>query len=167
MWPFKKKKKSVYLCGSMSDLKGYGESWRKVVERWLDARGVESFNPCVMEKTWSTAFDIKEPAYKWDAMPQEFQEYTIKRDLCQIREHTSFIICYFTQYSTGTVSELTYAFELGIPIYVVTKRNIQKWPGTCVRATGNKVFKTWEELFRFLTLKYTLKKVKKKKKVRR
>ena len=155
-------KYSVYLCGSMSDQKNYGREWRKRENIWLANRGISCFNPCTEEKRWTGEFDLPKnfPLHKWNRLPQPLQEKIIRADLRQVKYKTWFVLVYFTRYSTGTISEITTAFDYDVPVYFVTRRKLRGWPGTVAGKEGNRVFRTFEELHNFLSVKYRLKKIK-------
>lgn len=138
--------KSVYLCGSMSGLRNFGAGWRKKVQSWLETRGEKVFNPVVEEGD--------KPNPDWESLDQSFQEAIIKKDLNQVINFTKYIICYYTQPSTGTVSELSAAFYNNIPCYFVKAATLKGWPRTVSKAATSRVFKTFNELFKFLGYTY-------------
>lgn len=147
--------KSVYLAGSMIAQKRYGHVWRKQIQKWLEKNGFKVFNPCNEEMVVRKKYDLKDlPIHEWDKLPQPLQEEIIKKDLDQVGLKTRFVICYFTQYSTGTVSELSHALKHNVPVYFVTKLKLKGWPGTVSRADGNRRFKNFSDLKRFLKAKY-------------
>lgn len=151
--------KRVYLAGTMSDQKNFGAGWRSDISKWLQKYGKKCFNPCVEEVALHKKFKVKSCAKeKWDKLPQELQEKIIKQDLREVRQ-AKFVICYFTRYSTGTVTELGHAYINRVPVYAVSSRAIQKWPGTILRSRRNRVFKDWIALKRFLIIKYKLRAV--------
>ncbi len=143
--------KSVYLAGTMSNLKGFGIGWRKKIKKWLTKRDILVFDPCDEEANEHIGFKItKKNRAKWETFPQQLQEQIMLKDLEEIELGTRFIICFFTKYSTGTVSELAHAFYYRIPVYMVTNRKLLGWPGTVAHAAGNKVFKSFKALKRWL-----------------
>lgn len=149
--------KSIYLCGSMSGMKSLGAGWRKDLQPWLEKKGLKVFNPCKEELKMRDKYKLKDlPLHDWEKLPQILQEEIMEKDLEQIWFRTRFVVCYFTKYSTGTVSELSYALLKNIPVYFVTNRRLKGWPGTVARKEGNKRFRTFAELKRFLTVKYAL-----------
>ncbi len=153
--------KTIYLCGSMSGLKGYGAGWRKRLTKWLALYGLKVYDPCVEETAVAKEYTIpKSHRQHWEKFPQPLQEEIMKTDMRQVRRKSSFVICFFTRYSTGTVSEITEAGCYDVPTYIVTNRKLVGWPGTVSRMDGNHVFKSFDKLMQFLVFKYKLKKVK-------
>ena len=135
-------KKIPYLCGSMSGLKGYGKRWRNRETKWFKKHGIQVYNPCIEER-------IK-PSPRWENLWIFDQVRIIRKDLDQIKEKTSFLLVYFTQYSTGTVTEMSAACYWGIPVYVVSKRCIKGWPGTAASYGRSLQFGSFRELHRYL-----------------
>lgn len=126
---------SIYLCGTMSHLKDYGSRWREDISKFLVSLGDQVYNPCIEEGGTP----------EWEKLPQAEQERIINKDLDEIFYNTKAIVCYFTKYSTGTVSELTFAYYFNIPIYLISKEKPEKWPGTIINSAGNKWFATMDD----------------------
>ena len=144
--------KSVYLAGSMSDLPNMGAGWRSKIQRWLEEHGVNVFNPCNEEGN-------KGATPNWESLDQRTQEAIIRMDLAQVCEFSDYIICYYTQASQGTTTELGSAFYHNVPVYFVTKKKLNKWNGTVSRTKGNKVFSNFKQLKQFLKRKYGYKRI--------
>jgi nucleoside 2-deoxyribosyltransferase len=150
--------KKIYLAGTMSSQKNFGEEWRSNLVKWFSKYGRHCFNPCTEEIKFHKHYKIKaQNKQDWEKLPQILQEKIIKADLKQIKK-SKYVICYFTKYSTGTVSEITFAYFLNIPIYFVASRSMKKWPGTVARSKRNKVFNDFESLKRYLAIKYKMRK---------
>lgn len=149
--------KSVYLCGSMSNLKGFGLGWRTKINKWLDNQGILCYNPCTKEMDDHVKNGVRhDEKHKWEKLPQSLQEEILCKDMDQVANKSSFIICYFTRYSTGTVSELSLALFSKVPVYFVTTRKLVGWVATVANAQGNKVFRTFKQLQKFLKVKQIL-----------
>lgn len=133
------KAKRVYLCGSMSGLKNYGAGWRKRVKKHLLSLGYEVFDPCVEEAGTPD----------WESMTQSQREGIILKDIGYIDKQADLVVCYFTGYSTGTVSELTHAFYKGIPIHFISRRPPKKWPGTIYSSWRNDKYSTIDEFIKY------------------
>ncbi len=143
--------KTIYLCGSMSHLKGFGLEWRKNITQWFATRGAKCYDPCIEETDEHKAYNIpKDKRQCWEEFPQELQEAILRKDLEQIEHHTSYIVCFFTRFSTGTVSELAFALYHNIPVYFVTTRRLVGWPFTVAHAAGNKIFRNFKALKKYL-----------------
>lgn len=138
----------IYLCGTMSHQKNFGSVWRKKLQKWFEKHNLKVYNPCA-EETKLTC----QVTYKWEKIPQADQEKIILKDLKAIQD-SLFVVCYFTKYSTGTVSELTHALYVDSPVFFVTKRRLKGWPLTVSRSGDNRVFKTFRGLKRYLKRKY-------------
>lgn len=157
----KRRCKIPYLAGSMTGLKGYGRPWRAALKKWLVQHHIHAYDPCIEETKEHQQYDLSSiKKHRWESFPQSLQEAILLQDLAQIEFRTNYVICYFTKYSTGTVSELTFARYLHVPVYIVTNRKLIGWPHTVGHTPGNYVFKSFKELKRFLTWKYKLKKIK-------
>ena len=135
----------TYLCGSMSGLKDQGAGWRKKISKWLDKHNIDSYDPCKEELGEHYEYDIKDKS-NWESFPQCLQEKIIEKDLTEIKYNSDFIICYFTKYSAGTVSELTFAYYHEIPVYIVTDIPLMGWPLTIARAKNNRIFSNFKAL---------------------
>lgn len=137
-WP-PKAPNSIYLCGTMSHLKDYGSKWRDDISVFLTSLGDKVYNPCIEEGGTP----------EWEKLPQAEQERIIIKDLDEIYNNTKAIVCYFTKYSTGTVSELTFAYYFNIPIYLISKEKPEKWPGTIINSAGNKWFSSFDDFKKY------------------
>lgn len=136
-------------------MKDQGAGWRKKIRKWLDKHGIESYDPCKEEKGEHKKYGItKKNIADWEMFPQALQERIIQKDIDQIILKSDFLICYFTKYSTGTVSELTIAQYTSTPAYIVSDVPLVGWPGTVSRANSNRLFKTFKELKTFLKERY-------------
>jgi len=127
----------TYLCGSMSGLKDQGAGWRKKLRKWLDKQGINSYDPCIEEMEEYNDYAITDPS-NWESIPQQLQETIIDKDLEEIKYRTDFIICYFTRYSIGMVSD--------VPLV--------GWPLTISRSKLNKVFYNFNALKKFIRETY-------------
>lgn len=143
----------TYLCGSMSGLKDQGAGWRKKIRKWLDKHNIKAYDPCKEESEEHDQHDITNKS-DWESFPQSLQEKIIIKDLAQIHYCSDFVICYFTKYSTGTVSELTFAYYHDIPVYMVTDIPLVGWPLTIARAESNRVFNNFKDLKKFIKETY-------------
>ena len=143
----------TYLCGSMSGLKDQGAGWRKKISKWLDKHNIYSYDPCKEEGLEHARYDIKDKS-DWESFPQCLQEEILIKDLYQIKYKTDFVTCYFTRYSAGTVSELTFAFYNDIPVYIVTDVPLVGWPRTVARAYNNRLFNNFNDYKKFIRNTY-------------
>jgi hypothetical protein len=150
--------KSVYLCGSISHEKDLGNSWRRDVIKWAKKYKVTTCSPLDDECNLHKKYKLKTSVADWESFPNPLGVAIIKKDMDKIRFDTRYVICYFTKYSTGTVSELSQAVYHDIPVYMVTKmKKLKGWPKTAVERDNSKKFKSFDELQNFLVVKYGLK----------
>lgn len=148
-------KNEVYLGGSMTKTADYGRTWRKAEKKWLEARGEEVFSPPDREQALLKKYNIKRN-FLHDggrSLPDETRKDLfrdiISFDLEQLRDNTKYAIFYITEYSPGTISELTWCFMNRVPAYVVTSKKLKAWPEAC----ATKIFRSFDELHDYLMLK--------------
>ena len=130
----------------------YGRAWRKKEKRWLEARGEKVFSPPDREQSLLSKYNIKRN-FLHDGgrslLPHQRKSLfrdIIRFDLEQLQYQTKYAIFYITEYSPGTISELTWCFMNQIPAYVVTRKKLKAWPEAC----ATKIFSSFEELHGFL-----------------
>ena len=147
----------------MSGKNNYGLSWRNKEKKWLEQRGEGAFSPPDRENELLVKYDIKPSLLRTrnNRLPPSIRRKLfseiIKFDLDQLRYRTSYGIFYMTEYSPGTISELTWGFMYGIPTYVVTRMKLKAWPEAC----ATKIFRTFEQLHNFLKVTRGLKRISK------
>ena len=149
----------VYLAGTMTAATGWGVGWRRREQKWFASHGEGTFSPPDRENELLVKYDIRPsdlrryPYRLHSSTRKQLFGEIVKFDLEQIRYRTKYVVVYFTEYSPGTVSELTWARMWGIPVYMVTKRKrLKPWTESCV----TKTFRTWEQLHSFLKVRYGL-----------
>ena len=145
----------------MTRANDWGVGWRRREKRWFAPYGETVFSPPDRENNLLVKFDIRPsdlrnyPHRLHPSTRKQLFGEIIKFDLEQIRHRTKYVIAYFTEYSPGTVSELTWARMWDIPVFMITrKRRLKPW----VEACTTKVFHTWDQLHSYLKVKYTLRK---------
>lgn len=155
-------KNEIYLAGTMSGKNNYGLKWRNREKKWFETRGEQVFSPPDRENELLVKYDIKPSLLrkKNNQIPPSVRRKLfaeiIKFDLDQLRYRTKYAVFYFTEYSPGTVSELTWCFMYGIPVYLVTRMKLKAWPEACT----TKIFRTFEQLRNYLKVTYGLRRQK-------
>ena len=119
---------TIYLSGAIENLKNFSSDWRLEAEKKLRSMGFETVNPIDLVDDFSmiTGFERKDiPTLKKKnpaKLAQGFKEI-IKRDLEAV-SYSDYILVYWDKAAAegaGTHGEATYAFSLGIPVYLVAK----------------------------------------------
>lgn len=148
---------NAYLAGSMEKRKDNGARWRSGIEPSLTAMQIIPLNPLklekgILEKYGVTAIslrDVKKHLHMYKCISDEIVEF----DLDIILNRTDIVVCYLDQAaldSSGTVSELTVAKLLGIPVYCVVGVPIKKLPLWTI-GTITKRFSNFKELLEHLS----------------
>jgi hypothetical protein len=146
--------KSIYLCGSMTNLADFGTGWRKDITRFLNRHFPHTpiFDPSREEGTLHQKAGItKKDRANWNKFPFEIQDIILRKDMKQVLNKTLYVLCNFTRHSTGTVSELVSAYFHKIPIVLVGKGPFKGWVRTIMLAGKNprvknvRYFKTMED----------------------
>lgn len=151
-----KKPKKTYLVGAMENVKDDGVGWRDKLKKRLEGINLEIVDPCEREKD-KTGYEVAESkrlAYGWKRSGQlekvtEMFEKIIKVDLKAVRT-SDFLILKISPEDKigGTISELTVAYELKIPVYCYLEGAISEmnsWVLSLILLNGQ-IFKTWTEL---------------------
>ena len=167
------KKKITYLVGSIEDSPDMGASWRDQITPFLKSLHINVLDPVKLEskklknkklnrlpKFVTTVFGTKKRIKKWHDLKSSankrdinrFNNYmsiVITKDLEYVKR-SDFIIAYWGIPSFGSAGELTVAFDLGIPVYMVAPIELPAWTRSCC----TKVFLTFDELKNFLKKKH-------------
>ena len=161
-----RKKPIAYLAGRMSgdaaDLQ-----WRKDLTPFLETLGWDVANPYDFEphqlkglkpgrlpdgyKHWYELKNATEPNLK--ARFLNYMRRIIKYDMNMIKSNVDYVVAHWTENcktGAGTQSELTLAFDRGIPVYCVASAELPAWTvGCCER-----IFKDFDELRAFLQAEF-------------
>ncbi len=168
----KSKLPTAYLAGGMEAEKALGAGWREVITPKLDAMGYEVLNPCLFESqqlkglhtnrlpdTITTASGNVVSPKHWHELKhatrdsdeyKRFKRYMqriVRYDLNIVRNETDVVICNWTKGTAkgaGTHSELTVAFESGLPVLAVVQTGVDMpaWSQACCTS----IFTTFEDL---------------------
>jgi len=154
---------AVYLAGRMNHEKNRGHEWREKITPFLNGLGFEVLNPYEFEtkqlnglrpgnlpkgiKHWVELRHSNDPNHV--ARFVRYMRRIIRYDLNLIKNNTDYIIVLWDEgckTGAGTHSELTFALELGIPVYCVERAALPYWARACCEA----VFPSFNELKLFL-----------------
>lgn len=151
-----KKPFRTYLIGAMEQVDDHGVGWRGRLTKKLEGLPLEVVDPCEREKD-KTGYEVAESkrlAYGWKRSGQlekvtEMFKKIILVDLKAVRT-SDFLILKLTPEDKlgGTISELTVAYELKVPVYCYFEGAISEmnsWVLSLILLNGE-LFKTWEEL---------------------
>jgi hypothetical protein len=149
----------AYLSGSIEYSPDYGKSWRARITPFVRDLGHEVYDPAVDEKKNLEDQEVRTfRMWKRTDLPR-FQQ-TIRKiitwDLDWIEQKSDYIICYWdagAARGAGTQGELTYAYRLGVPVYLVLgmpQEQISGWVLGC----ATQVFGSFEQLQDFLAAKF-------------
>ncbi|PIS30667.1 MAG: hypothetical protein COT43_01445 [Candidatus Marinimicrobia bacterium CG08_land_8_20_14_0_20_45_22] len=150
----------AYLAGAIEHASDRGEAWRTRMSNFLASELRHDFyNPLIEEKKYLTPDEGRQFRGLKTSNLQKFQE-TVRKlmtgDLKSLTTEIDYIICYWDEAAAlggGTYGELTFAFYMKIPVYMVTRLSAEKitgWVLGCV----TQIFSDFAELEQFLKEKY-------------
>ncbi len=124
-----------YLAGSIEYSPDLGKGWRAEVTPLLKSLGHSVYDPAEDEQKNLTDTEVREfRSWKKSNLPR-FQQ-TIRKiiayDLDKIEQQCDAIICYWDRYAgrgAGTQGELTFAYRLGIPVYLICGMPVEEISG--------------------------------------
>jgi len=160
----KRARTAVYLAGRMDPNDPMDAKWRKDLTPFLENLGFEVLDPYFFEpdqlaglkagrlpkgyKHWTELRDASEPH-----LVERFLRYMrriIKFDIKTVKNDADYLIVRWSEgckSGAGTHAEITIAFDIGKPVYVVEEAKMPSW----ARACAEKVFKNFDELRAFMT----------------
>jgi len=105
-------------------------------------------NPTVDEDTYQRKVD--KSAWRGEVdMAREYLRRRILNPDIELLKQSDSVIAFVPSYSVGTSSEMFYAYEHQMPVYVVTTLPRGKWSGWLV-GLSTLIFTNWDDLKRFL-----------------
>jgi len=158
----KKKRPKTYLAGPIGDVKiREATKWRNWITIELDKIGIDTLNP--FGKYGDRLAAIRSRLKNWnkygniDAIRKMVATEIIPPDLVMV-EICDFVTLWIPQEGKeicGSYGEMTFAFHLHIPVYIVTKRrlkpvNLPNWAIGCSTC----IFKNWNDYFEFVKKEY-------------
>lgn len=150
--------KMTYLAGPMDDVSiGESRNWREMLSIELPKFGIGVFNP--ISKYGEDYGNIRKRFANWqksgniNAIRKVVAKQIIPPDL-EMVERCDFVTLWIPPEGVeicGSYGEITHAFKLGKPVFIITTRrlkplNIPKWAIGC--STG--LFKNWEEYLEYI-----------------
>ena len=149
----------AYLSGSIEYSPDYGKSWRADITPFVRDLGHDVYDPALDEQKNLETHEVKVfRQWKTTDLPrfQKTVRKIIEWDLDWIEHKSDYVICYFDEAASrgaGTQGELTLAYRMGIPAYVVLGMPIDKVSGW-ILGCATEVFTDFEQLKLFLSEKY-------------
>lgn len=116
----------AYLSGAIEHAADGGKGWRQDIARFLDRRlGHICYDPAADEKKGLTEEELAN-FRRWKTEdPERFREVIrkiIRWDLERIERDSDYVVAFWDESSArggGTAAEITFAYRLGKPVYVV------------------------------------------------
>ncbi|MEE2877091.1 MAG: hypothetical protein VX822_04880 [Candidatus Neomarinimicrobiota bacterium] len=150
----------AYLSGGMENAPELGRAWREELTTWLsDALGHSVFNPVEVQHKVLTD-DEFDNFRDWRFDERDRFKTTVRKfiegDLHAIETEIDYIICFWDSSvlkGGGTHGEVTTAYRLGIPVYLVIDipfEDVSSWILGC----STREFDNFHSLKLFLLEKY-------------
>ena len=150
----------AYLSGAMEFANDEGAIWRKELTIWLkNTINHQSIDP-VIESAKIVEENNAENYRNWKE--EDVQKYArfiqlcIKNDIKIVREKADYLICLWDENvikGAGTHAEITFAYDLKKPVYLVNKlpqKDLSGW----IMACSSHIFANFDDLKDFLIKKY-------------
>ena len=143
-----------YLAGSIEYSPDLGKGWRAEVTPLLQSLGHSVYDPAEDEQKNLTDTEVREfRSWKKSDLPR-FQQ-TIRKiiayDLDRIEQQCDAVICYWDRNAgrgAGTQGELTFAYRLGIPVYLICGIPVEEMSGWLLGCAAE-VFTSLEDFREF------------------
>jgi nucleoside 2-deoxyribosyltransferase len=153
-------RRRVYLSGAIEHASDGGIGWRKDLASFLEQElHHEVYDPAADEKKDLTQ-EEQQGFRRWKVEdPARFREVVrkiIAWDLDRIQERTDYVVAFWDDSSGrggGTAAEITLAYRLGKPVYLVLGMPRAAASGWILAAAAE-VFKDFEDLRTFLLDEY-------------
>jgi nucleoside 2-deoxyribosyltransferase len=150
----------VYLSGAIEHAADGGRSWRRQIASFLaDELGHRVYDPAADEKKNLT--DEERRSFRSWKVEEPARYQTVVRkiigwDLDRIERETDYLVALWDEESArggGTAAEITVAYRLGKPVYLVLGMPRERASGW-ILAAADHVFDNFEELRAYLTKKF-------------
>jgi nucleoside 2-deoxyribosyltransferase len=150
------KKLRFYLSGGIEHAGDGGKGWRREIGRFLAGEvGQEVYDPAQDEKKDLTDEERRDFRSWKLASPERFRD-TVRKiiawDLGRIETQTDCLLAFWDDAAArggGTAAEITLAYRLGKPVYLVLGMPRAEASGW-ILAAATEVFDSFEQLRRFL-----------------
>lgn len=151
----------AYLSGGMEHANNRGLAWRDDLASWLQATlGHSSFNPVRESERRLLRLTGRRTIYAMKRTnPEKYASivrHLVRRDLDEIARRADYLVCYWdraAERGAGTQGEVTLAWFLGKPVYLVTRKRLDNVPGW-ILASSTRTFPSFASLKRFLIHTY-------------
>jgi hypothetical protein len=145
----------AYLSGAIEYSPDHGRAWRAAVTPFLESLGHQVYDPALDEKKNLT--DDEAAHFRgWKRTDTARFQRTVRKiidfDLDWVAHRTDFIVCLWDEYAqkgAGTHAELTFAYRMKIPVYLITTQPINDISGWII-GCSTVIFSSLEELEREL-----------------
>ena len=152
----------AYLSGAMEFADDEGASWRNEITIWLNETiNHQSIDP-VIESAKIVKENNAENYRSWKVADANkyarFIQLCIKNDLEIVKEKADYLICLWDENvirGAGTHAEITYAYDLKKPVYLINKLSPKDLSGW-IMACSSEIFSNFDDLKDFLIKKYKL-----------
>ncbi len=145
----------VYLSGGIEHSGDGGRGWRKEIASFLRELGDEVYDPAADEKKDLTEEErVNFRRWKTDS-PRQFRQVVrkiIAWDLARIESNSDCVLAFWDESASrggGTAAEITLAYRLGKPVYLVLGMPRVAASGW-VLAAATEVFEDFEEFKKWL-----------------
>ena len=150
----------AYLAGAIEYSPDHGEAWRTDMSAFIIERlGHEVYNPLWEEFKYLSPDESRNfralKTIDTEAFKRSVRKL-IDGDLNSIREEIDYIVCLWDKFAAmggGTYGELTMAYSLGKPVYMVSRLPIREISGWILGCT-TRIFDSFEDLKKHLSDRY-------------
>jgi nucleoside 2-deoxyribosyltransferase len=146
----------VYLSGAIEHASDGGRGWREEIGRFLaEELGEEVYDPAADEKKDLTEEERRNFRRWKKEAPGRFREVVrkiISWDLEHIQTRSDYLLAFWDDSAArggGTAAEITLAYRLGKPVYLVLGMPLESASGW-VLAAATEVFDSFDDLKAFL-----------------
>jgi nucleoside 2-deoxyribosyltransferase len=154
------KGRRVYLSGAIEHASDGGKGWREEIGRFLaEELGDEVYDPAADEKKDLTEEERRHFRQWKRQAPERFRGVVrkiIAWDLGHIQTQSDYVLAFWDDSAArggGTAAEITLAYRLGKPVYVVLGMPLESASGW-ILAAATQVFDSFDELRDFLRIEY-------------
>tara|TARA_B100000809_G_C15105834_1_gene518703 strand:- start:1412 stop:1876 length:465 start_codon:yes stop_codon:yes gene_type:complete len=142
----------AYLSGGMENAKDEGANWRKEMSKWLKENlGHDTIDPVLESQKMVIAHNAHDYQNWKISDPDKFKKFIrllINQDLRSVIGRSDYLIVYWDKsvlYGGGTHGEVTMAYWVDRPIYLINKlpdEKLSAWISSCATET----FGSFEDL---------------------
>ena len=150
----------AYLSGAMEYADDEGAGWRNKMSHWLqDELQHRTIDP-VIESARIVQNNQAEDYRQWKTHnPDKYAKFIqlcVKNDIDIVRNRADYLICLWdlnVMKGAGTHAEITLAFDLNKPVYIVNKLPLIDLSGW-IMACATEIFDDFDQLKEFLIKNY-------------